>query len=111
MSGRSATSGTFHGSEEFARNVSDRMNTGVRYFNAIRAASIAALKHSAGVRGAMIGIGDSPCRPYIASSRSAASCFVGMPVDGPARWTSTMIIGSSSTMPRLRGLMSRKRSD
>jgi hypothetical protein len=29
-------------------------------------------------------------------SRSACSGFVGMPVDGPARWMSTMTSGSSS---------------
>ena len=53
------------------------------------------MKHSAGVDADTIGSGDSPWRPYIASSRSACSVFVGMPVEGPARCTSTMIIGSS----------------
>ena len=41
-------------------------------------------------RAATIGSGDSPWRPYIASSRSACSVLVGRPVDGPPRCTSTM---------------------
>jgi len=32
-------------------------------------------------------------------SRSACSGFVGIPVDGPARWTSTITSGSSSVIP------------
>ena len=43
----------------------------------------------------MIGNGDSPWRPNIASSRSLCSVLVGRPVEGPPRWTSTMIMGSS----------------
>ncbi len=39
------------------------MITGVRYFTAIRTASIAVSKQSAGVAGAMTGTGDSPLRP------------------------------------------------
>jgi hypothetical protein len=69
--------------------------TGVRYFSAIRAASIAAAKQSDGVAGATIGTGDSPLRPNMAISRSVCSVLVGMPVDGPARCTSTTISGSS----------------
>ncbi len=42
------------------------------------------------------GIGDSPWRPYSARSRSDCSVFVGIPVDGPARCTSTTTSGSSS---------------
>ena len=38
-----------------------------------------------GVEGAITGIGLSELRPYRASSRSACSIFVGIPVDGPAR--------------------------
>ena len=53
------------------------------------------MKHSEGVEADTIGSGDSPWRPYIASRRSACSVFVGIPVEGPARCTSTMIIGSS----------------
>jgi hypothetical protein len=45
MSGRALTSGSFHGSDEFARNVSVSRITGVRYSMAIRAASSAASKH------------------------------------------------------------------
>src|SRR5262245_31382763 len=92
--------GTRHGSDEFARKVSDRSTTGVRYLTAIRAASIAASKQPDGVDGAMIGSGDSPWRPYIAASRSDCSVLVGRPVDGPARWTSTITIGSSSITAR-----------
>ena len=55
---------------------------------AIRTASTAASKHWAGVEAATIGSGDSPWRPWIAISRSAASVLVGIPVEGPARWTS-----------------------
>ncbi len=76
--------------------------TGVRYVTAMRAASMAASKQCAGELAAMIGMGDSPCRPYIASSRSAASVFVGMPVEGPARCTSTITIGSSMITARPR---------
>ena len=74
--------------------------TGVRYFTAIRAASIAASKQCDGVFAAMIGSGASPCRPYMACSRSACSVFVGSPVDGPPRWTSTTRSGSSRLMAR-----------
>ena len=74
--------------------------TGVRYLTAIRTASSAASKHWPGVAAATIGSGDSPWRPYIAISRSAASVLVGMPVEGPARWTSTTTSGSSSATAR-----------
>jgi hypothetical protein len=47
------------------------------------------------VEAAITGSGDSPWRPYRAISRSAASVLVGMPVEGPARWTSTTTSGSS----------------
>ncbi len=67
----------------------------MRYFTAIRAASTAASKQSDGVAGAITGTGDSPLRPNIAISRSVCSVLVGMPVDGPARCTSTTISGSS----------------
>ena len=67
----------------------------MRYVSAIRAASRAASKQSAGVRGATIGTGASPLRPYIAWSRSACSVLVGSPVEGPPRWMSTISSGSS----------------
>ena len=89
------TSGSRHGSEEFCRNESESKMTGVRYRIATRAASSATSKHSEGEDAATIGIGDSPCRPNIAARRSPCSVLVGIPVDGPARWTSTTIIGSS----------------
>ena len=72
------------------------MITGVRYLVAIRTASSAMSKQSDGVAGATTATGDSPFRPYSAISRSACSVLVGMPVDGPARWMSQMISGSST---------------
>ena len=49
MSGRSSTFGSRHGSEPLARYPSDRRITGVRYFSAMRAASIAAWKQCTGL--------------------------------------------------------------
>ena len=49
---------------------------------------------------ATIGTGASPLRPYIACSRSDCSVLVGRPVDGPPRWMSQMISGSSSDTAR-----------
>ena len=46
--------------------------------------------------GAITGSGDSPWRPWIAISRSDCSVLVGIPVEGPARCTSMITIGSSS---------------
>ena len=43
----------------------------------------------------MIGTGASPLRPNIACSRSDCSVFVGSPVEGPPRCTSTTSSGSS----------------
>ncbi len=74
--------------------------TGVMYLSASRQASIAKSKHSPGVAGATIGIGESPLRPNITCSRSACSVLVGMPVDGPARWTSMTTSGSSTMTAR-----------
>ena len=42
---------------------------------------------------AITGTGDSPLRPNITCSRSACSVLVGIPVLGPARWTSITISG------------------
>lgn len=67
----------------------------MRYVRAMRAASIAASKQSAGVCGATIGTGASPFLPYIAWSRSACSVLVGRPVEGPPRWMSMISSGSS----------------
>ena len=55
----------------------------MRYFTAIRAASIAASKQPDGVDAATTGTGDSEFRPKSTISRSACSGFVGIPVDGP----------------------------
>ena len=70
----------------------------MRYFTAMRAASIAASKQSDGVAAAITGTGDSELRPNMTLSRSACSGFVGMPVDGPARWMSTITSGNSRVM-------------
>ena len=72
----------------------------MRYLTAMRAASSAASKQSDGVAAAITGTGDSELRPNMTPSRSACSGFVGMPVDGPARWTSTITSGNSSVIPR-----------
>lgn len=72
----------------------------MRYVRAIRAASIAASKQSAGVFGATTGTGASPLRPYMAWRRSACSVLVGRPVDGPPRWMSTISSGSSRETAR-----------
>src|SRR4051812_49825015 len=70
--------------------------TGVRYLVASRAASITAVKQSAGDWAATTGNGASPLRPNIACSRSDCSVFVGRPVEGPPRWMSQINSGSSS---------------
>ena len=95
-SGSVSTSGISHGSEPLAIAPSESSSTGVRYFSAMRVASMAASKQSAGDSGATIGTGDSPLRPNIACSRSACSVLVGRPVDGPPRWTSMTTSGSST---------------
>ena len=64
--------------------------------SAIRTASIAMSKQPPGVDAASTGTGDSEFRPNSTISRSACSGFVGMPVEGPARWTSITRSGSSS---------------
>ena len=88
------TSGISHGSEPFARYASERRYTGVRYLSAIRTASIAASKHCDGLDAATTGTGLSPFRPNSTISRSACSGFVGIPVDGPARWMSRIRSGA-----------------
>ena len=70
------------------------------YFSAIRHASMAIAKRIAGVAGATIGTGESELRPNMTWSRSACSFFVGIPVDGPARCTSTTTSGSSTMTAR-----------
>src|SRR3984957_18133720 len=89
-----------HGSEPLAREPSESRITGVRYFTAILAASIATSKQSAGLAAATIGMGDSPFRPNIDCSRSACSVLVGIPVDGPARWMLHTISGNSTDTAR-----------
>src|SRR5438477_415678 len=94
IEGRLETAGMLQGSDDEARKVAEGKITGVRYRPAIGTASTAVSKQPPGVLGAITGSGDSPCRAYSAISRSDCSVFVGIPVDGPARCTSTMIIGS-----------------
>src|SRR3954465_7764983 len=89
------TSGMRHGSEPLGIAPSDSRITGVWYDTAIRTASRAVSKQSEGERGASTATGDSPLRPNNACSRSACSVLVGSPVDGPPRWTSMTINGSS----------------
>ena len=72
----------------------------MRYLSEIRAASITAWKHCDGLEAAITGTGLSPLRPKSTISRSACSGFVGMPVEGPARWMSRIRSGSSSITPR-----------
>ena len=98
--GSVARSGISHGSEPLASPASERRYTGVRYFSAMRAASIAAWKHCDGLEAATIGTGLSEFRPKSAISRSACSGLVGIPVDGPARWMSRIRSGSSSETAR-----------
>ena len=74
--------------------------TGVMYCTAMRQASMAHSKASEGVAQATTGIGASPLRPKIDCKRSVCSTLVGMPVDGPARWMSTMTSGSSTETAR-----------
>ena len=66
------------------------------YLSAMRTASIATSKQSAGDAAAITGSGDSLLRPNITCSRSACSVLVGSPVDGPPRWMSQMTSGSST---------------
>ncbi len=68
------------------------------YLMAMRLASRATQKQSPGVAAASTGTGASELRPNRACSRSACSVFVGRPVEGPPRWTSTITIGSSTAM-------------
>src|ERR687892_718366 len=96
MSGSLSTDGILHGSAPLARYPSERRITGVMYLSAMRAASSAAQKHDGGEYDATIGTGASPCRPNMACRRSACSVLVGSPVDGPPRWMSQTISGSSS---------------
>ena len=68
----------------------------MRYLIAMRAASSAMSKQLPGVDAARTGTGDSEFRPNSTISRSACSGFVGIPVEGPARWMSRISSGSSS---------------
>src|ERR1700761_6356264 len=70
------------------------------YLVARRTASMATSKQSPGERDAITGIGASALRPQTAMNRSDCSVLVGKPVDGPARWVSTITSGSSVEIAR-----------
>src|SRR6266550_9383772 len=76
------------------------MMTGTMYLTAMRLASIATQKQSAGVDAASTGMGASEFRPNKACNRSACSVLVGRPVDGPPRWISQMTSGISTATAR-----------
>jgi hypothetical protein len=74
--------------------------TGVRKVSASFRAVIIRLKHSSMVDGATTTLGVSPGCPKIEESRSPCSTFVGSPVAGPPRCTSTTTSGISAMTPR-----------
>ena len=99
IAGIASTSGSSHGSEPFARYASESRNTGVRYLIAIRAASNAASKQSPGVargdhRHRRLGVAAEQHARAGRPAPASSAC----PVDGPARWTSTITSGSSSVI-------------
>ena len=96
----SSDRGSCQGSAPFAMKPSESSITGTMYLVAMRTASNAIAKQSAGLFGARIGTGLSPLRPNIACIRSDCSVLVGMPVLGPARCTLMMISGSSTIRAR-----------
>ena len=74
--------------------------TGVMCSSAILEAAYAASKQSVGEVAAMTGIGLSPLRPKRACNRSVCSDFVGRPVAGPPRCTSSTTSGNSMMTAR-----------
>ena len=62
---------------------------------AIRLASMAQSKQSEGEWAASTGNGQSPCLAYRLCNKSLCSVFVGRPVLGPPRCTSTITTGNS----------------
>src|SRR5438046_4443467 len=76
------------------------MMTGTMYLTAMRLASMATQKQSAGVEAASTGMGASEVGPNKACNRSACSVLVGRPVDGPPRWISQMTSGISTATAR-----------
>ena len=93
-------SGSGQGSAPLAMKLSLSRMTGVMYWTAIRQASMDSSKASLGLLMATTGMGASPLRPKTLLRRSDCSTFVGIPVEGPARWTSTMTSGSSVEIAR-----------
>ena len=71
------------------------------YLRAMRTASMVVSTTSDGVEQAMTGSGDSPCRPKRENSKSVCSGLVGIPVEGPARWTFTTRSGNSAVSAKL----------
>ena len=55
---------------------------------------------SSALTGASTGRMTSPCAEKAACNRSDCSLLVGMPVDGPPRWTFTQTSGSSAMLAR-----------
>ncbi|OQB91713.1 MAG: hypothetical protein BWX86_01959 [Verrucomicrobia bacterium ADurb.Bin122] len=76
--------------------------TGVWNCSAMLNASTVISKVSATPIGARMGRTVSPCAEKAAAKRSACSRLVGMPVEGPPRWTLTQTSGSSATLARPR---------
>jgi len=95
-----ASSGIGKASMRVARIWSDNTTTGVEYSRAMRAASIAVWKQSPTLRAASTGRGESPWLPQMACSKSLCSTCVGMPVDGPPRWTLTTTSGISAMVAK-----------
>ena len=94
--------GIRHGSEPFPRKPSDNNTTGIMCSRAIFAAVNAASKQCAGECAATTATGHSPFLPYNTCARSVCSVLVGIPVEGPALWTSTTTSGSSVITARPR---------
>ena len=100
--GMESISGIRQASAPLPRYPSASTTTGVMNSVAIRNASSAMSKQSAGLAGASTHRGASPLRPQSAWFRSACSVLVGIPVLGPARWTLITTRGSSVITARPR---------
>ncbi len=71
------------------------MITGVCSPSARSNASAVISKHSLGEAGNNSGCLVSPCEAYAASKISDCCVRVGIPVEGPVRWTSIKTVGTS----------------
>ena len=72
------------------------MNTGVWKRSARSNAATDSVKHSSGFAGNSTMCLVSPCDAYGAAMMSPCCVRVGIPVDGPVRWTSTITAGISA---------------